>query len=142
VAGGLLIAALLALVLALRDGDEAPAPRPTLQLGPEAQLEPLPGRPRARATARLVQRDGRERLELRVAGLPPPRGRYAVWLYSSVAQARPLGSFPSGDIELDAPLPPGAERYREVDVSLEPEDGNDDHSGQSFLRVPLARLRP
>ena len=64
------------------------------------------------------------------------------WLYSSVAQARPLGSFPSGDIELDAPLPRDAGRYRDVDISLEPDDRKSDHSGDSYLRVPLARLRP
>ena len=65
-----------------------------------------------------------------------------MWLYSSVDRARPLGSFPSGEFDLDAPLPRDAERYREVDISLEPGDGNPNHSGDSYLRVPLARLRP
>ena len=77
-----------------------------------------------------------------MAGLPRPRGEYAVWLYSSVTRARQLGRFPTGDIELNAPLPPDADRYREVDISLEPDDGNQNHSGASLLRVPLARLRP
>jgi len=140
--GGLLIAAVVAAVLALSGGGEDPQPRRTAQLGPSAQLEPLPGMPPARAAARLIQRDGRERLELNVLGLPRPRGAYAVWLYSSVTQARQLGRFPTGDIELDAPLPRDADRYRELDVSLEPDDGNDNHSGASLLRVPLARLRP
>jgi hypothetical protein len=140
--GGLLIAVVAALVLALWGGGDEPQQRRTLQLGPTAQLEPLPGMPRARGRARLVQREGRDRLELRVTGLPRPDGRYTVWLYSSVSDARSLGSFPSGDIELDAPLPRRAERYRDIDVSLEPEDGNDNHSGDSYLRVPLPRLRP
>ena len=140
--GGVLIAAAAALVLALVGGRDNPPKRRTLQLGPTAQLEPLPGMPPARARARLVQRAGRDRLELRVAGLPRPRGRYTVWLYNSVADAKALGSFPAGDIELDAPLPSDFERYRDVDVSLEPANGNPNHSGDSFLRAPLARLRP
>jgi hypothetical protein len=140
--GGLLIAAAVALGLALAGGEEEEPQRRTLQLGPTAQLEALPGMPEARARARLVRRDGRDRLDLRVAGLPRPRGRYTVWLYSSVTRARSLGSFPSGDIELDAPLPRDAERYRDVDISLEPDDDNANHSGDSYLRVPLARLRP
>ena len=140
--GGLLIAAVAAGVLALAGGDDEEPRRRTLQLGPAAQLEPLPGIPAARGRARLVRRDRRDRLELRVTGLPRPRGRYEVWLYSSVAQAQPLGSFPTGDIELDAPLPRDADRYRDIDISLEPADANDNHSGDSYLRVPLARLRP
>ena len=140
--GGLLIAAVAALVLALWGNGDEPAPRRTAQLGPTAELEPLPGAPRAQATARLIRREGRDRLELDVRGLPRPRGAYGVWLYSSVTQAEQLGRFPTGEIELDAPLPRSAERYDEVDVSVEPDDGNDNHSGASILRVPLARLRP
>lgn len=140
--GGLLIAAVVAVVLALAGGGDDPQPRRTAQLGPEARLEPLPGMPPARATARLVRREGRNRLELRVNGLPRPRGSYAVWLYSGVTQAKQLGRFPSGDIDLDAPLPSDAGRYSDVDISLEPDDGNANHSGASLLRVPLARLRP
>ncbi len=140
--GGLLIAAVVAAVLALSGGGEDPQPRRTAQLGPTAELEPLPGMPPGRARARLVRRDGRDRLELNVIGLPRPRGSYAVWLYSNVTQAKQLGRFPTGNFELDALLPRDADRYRDVDVSLEPDDGNDNHSGASLLRVPLARLRP
>src|SRR4051794_21555473 len=82
--GGPLIAVVAALVLAFAGGGDEPRQRRSLQLGPTAQLEPLPGMPRARSRARLVQREGRDRLELRVTGLPRPDGRYTVWLYSSV----------------------------------------------------------
>jgi hypothetical protein len=141
--GGALIAAVAVLVLALSGGDENQGRHRTLQLGPEAKLEPLPGMPSARAEARLVQRDGRERLDLHVRGLPRPSGGdYAVWLYSSVTKAKQLGSFPSGTFDLDAPLPRDSEQYGVVDISMEPDDGNPNHSGDSFLRVPLARLRP
>ena len=107
--GGLLIAAVVAAVLSLSGGEDEPPPRRTAQLGPTATLEPLPGMPRADATARLVRRGGRDRLELRVTGLPRPRGAYAVWLYSSVTRAKQVGRFPTGDIELDAPLPRDAD---------------------------------
>jgi hypothetical protein len=39
-----------------------------------------------------------------------------------------------------AELPAAAARYRYIDVSLEPADGNPNHSGQSVLRVPLRGL--
>lgn len=140
--GGAAIAVVAAVILALTGGSDEPQPRRTLQLGPEAQLEPLPGMPRADATARLVQRAGRDRLQLKVKGLPKPRGAYGVWLYSAVTNARQIGKFPTGTIDLDAPLPADADRFTDVDISLEPNDGNQSHSGNSVLRVPLARLRP
>jgi hypothetical protein len=37
-------------------------------------------------------------------------------------------------------LPARARRYRFVDVSLEPTDSNRNHSGDSVLRAPLAKL--
>jgi hypothetical protein len=140
--GGIVIAATVAVILALSGGSDEPKPRRTAQLGPAAQMEPLPGMPRADGTARLVQRDGRDRLELKVKGLPKRRGAYGVWLYSSVTMARQIGKFPTGTFELDAPLPADFDSFSDVDISLEPDDGNHNHSGDSYLRVPLARLRP
>jgi hypothetical protein len=43
---------------------------------------------------------------------------------------------------LDLKLPGNATHYRYVDVSLEPADGNPNHSGESVLRVPLSKLSP
>ena len=37
-------------------------------------------------------------------------------------------------------LPRNASHYRYVDISREPPDGNPNHSGESVLRVPLAKL--
>lgn len=139
---GILSVVVVALSLAFLGCGEDPAPRGTAQLGPEAELERLPGGPRASATARLVRRDGRDRLELRIRGLGRPEGAYAVWLYSSAARARRLGRFTIGEIELDVPLPSDVERFRDLDVSVEPENDIANHSGKSILRVPLARMRP
>jgi Anti-sigma-K factor rskA len=83
------------------------------------------------------------RLQLDVRGLPGPRGgaTYEAWLYNSVIDAQPLGSSHGGHVAIDAKLPAGATRYRYVDVSLEPADGNPSHSGDSVVRVALAKLR-
>ncbi len=39
---------------------------------------------------------------------------------------------------MSARLPANFRRYRFIDVSREPADGNPNHSGQSVLRVPVA----
>ena len=95
----------------------------------------------ARATARRLGGPG-ARLELTVAGLPPPDGRYEVWLFNSVADAVSLGELPSNGTRLTVRLPRAAGDYRFLDLSLEPLDGNPNHSGQSLLRAPAAKLRP
>jgi hypothetical protein len=128
---------------------EQPAPEPA-QPDPEpvppAQPEPPTAEVAAVAdsgaegTAQLT--DGGRRLELRVRGLPDPGGdSYTVWLYDSIIDARRLGGARSGSFELSTRLPPAADRYRFVDVSLERADGNVSHSGRSVARVPLADLR-
>ena len=76
-----------------------------------------------------------------VQGLPDPtRGGYVVWLYNSVTDARAWpGRRAVAASTSRARLPAGYRRYRFIDVSREPPDGNSAHSGQSVLRVPLAR---
>jgi hypothetical protein len=109
----------------------APKPPP----GP-VRLQPLPGIRGASGTARLAGR----RLELRLRGLAPraPEG-YTAWLYSSIADAVAVARF-SGDGRMTASLPRSPRRYRFIDISQEPADGNPNHSGISLLRVPVASL--
>jgi hypothetical protein len=154
----LLLALIAAAVVALTsgtsgDGDErstAPAPAPR-QPAAEPREQPSSPEP-ARRSARLEAvgatgargtasiRDGRLRLSAR--GLADPAGgAYQVWLYDSIIDARSIGSSERTTIDLTAKLPAGASRYEWVDVSLEPADGNPNHSGQSVLRVPLKKLR-
>ena len=119
------------------DAQEKPPP----PAGAGAPLEPLgEDAAEARGTGRLTTQRGRSLLELTIGGLPSPEGRYQVWLYNSVSDAVSLGSFAGRRIELAAPLPDDLERYRYVDVSLEPEDGNENHSGQSLLRLETDKL--
>jgi hypothetical protein len=65
-----------------------------------------------------------------------------VWLYDSVADSQKLASFDAPKARIDVRLPAGFRRYRFVDVSREPADGNPNHSGLSLLRVPISRLLP
>jgi hypothetical protein len=51
-----------------------------------------------------------------------------------------VAHFSGSRARLEAPLPRGFQRYRFIDVSSEPADGNPNHSGASVLRVPLAKL--
>jgi hypothetical protein len=139
-------AVIIAIVLAVTGGSSskkhrAPSRATPAQRAPKAagaRLAPVgPNGARARGTASIS--GGRLRLD--VTGLPAPRGAvYEAWLYNSVIDAVPLGTAASPHVVLDKALPANARRYRYVDISLEPADGNPTHSGDSFLRVPLAKL--
>lgn len=145
-AGGVAIAVVVALVLALGGNDddrasfvgegepaEAPAPR-------TGRLEAL-GNVEGGGTARVTGPEDRRVLRLTVQGLPRPAGGgYVVWLYDSLSDARPLTASRRGTFSVRETLPPGFERYGFLDVSREPADGNDNHSGQSVLRVPLEQV--
>ena len=139
------IGALLALLLSGGDddGDDTPPPRKLQEPFPPrgegergTRLEPLAG---TRGSGRIfVAGDGRLVVALR--GLPKPDGTYQAWLYDSVVDAVPLGTFREGSGRLSARLPARAARYRFVDVSLEPADSNRNHSGDSVLRARLGEL--
>jgi hypothetical protein len=103
--------------------------------GGTAQLAPLGGGP---GEGRLSITD--EGATITVSDLPKPSGSYQVWLYNSVVQAQSLGSIQGGSGRLEVRLPPDARRYQFLDVSHEPADGNQNHSGESVLRAPLREL--
>jgi len=105
------------------------------------QLEPLLGGRAGRGTASLKGEGEEAALTLNVGGLPAPEGEYEVWLYNSLSDAVSLGRFAGRRIELFQPVPVDPADYRFLDISLEPADGNENHSGQSVLRAPLEELR-
>ena len=80
------------------------------------------------------------RLELRVRGLPVVEGAYEVWLFNSALDALGLARVARGSFAIRTRLPKGAGRWRYLEVSREPLDGNPNHSGASLLRVRMARL--
>lgn len=103
--------------------------------GRSTRLTALPG---GRGEGRLVVTDEGATITLR--GLPQPDGTYQVWLYDNVVDAKSLGTIPDASGKLEVQLPADARRYRFLDVSLEPADGNPNHSGDSVLRAPLRDL--
>jgi hypothetical protein len=76
-----------------------------------------------------------------IRALPNPRGGvYGVWLYDSIVRAKSLGTLPDGNGNIEVTLPADARSYRFLDVSLEPDDGNPNHSGETVMRAPLGEL--
>ena len=80
------------------------------------------------------------KLQLKAGGLAKG-GHYEVWLYNSIIDARSIGKASGGSFTVKASLPGNWKRWRYVDVSREPRDGNLSHSGESVLRVPTSSLR-
>ncbi len=149
--GLLLIAgAIVAIALATTDNGNGPnASSSAPSQPPKAQKPPAPpkggappvkllpiGATKATGTVRVSK--GKLRLE---AGGLAPRGHYQVWLYNSIIDARPIGTGNGSRFTVTAGLPASWKRFRFIDVSREPRDGNLSHSGESVLRVPTKSLR-
>lgn len=158
--------ALVALLVTRGSGDDktsgkapaAAAPAASAPSEPSKPAKATPRKPAARAAGKKVAlaavagsaggaagkaslADGGKRLILDVEGLPEPgSGSYQVWLYNSVIDAESIGASRGRDLKMDLKLPGRASHFRSVDVSREPRDGNPNHSGQSVLRVPFAKL--
>jgi len=147
----LLIITVVALIIALTSGEDDTASEPTAQ--EQRQQEPAErpadreerqARPQrltglgsggATGTATI---DGRK-LTLKLRNLPDPKGGvYTVWLYDSIIDAKRLAEVRGRTAT--AKLPRNTKGYEFLDVSLEPRDGNANHSGQSVLRAELRKL--
>ncbi|MEA2442801.1 MAG: hypothetical protein QOJ12_93 [Thermoleophilales bacterium] len=125
----LLVGALIGVIIGLANtGNDKASTPPAVKTS--LQLAPLAGHS-GRAAAAI---DG-NRLHLTVSGLAG--GAYEAWLYNSIADARPIGRLKAPAGTLDARLPANWRDYRYLDVSLEPPDGNPNHSGETVLRAPL-----
>ena len=88
-------------------------------------------------TVKLARSGGRATLV--VSGLAPSRRGefYELWLLSPPGDLVSLGSFrvgAGGRATLEVPLPVDPSRYRFLDVSVEPDDGDPSHSARSILR--------
>ena len=78
-------------------------------------------------------------MTLDVSGLPQSGDRefYELWLLGEKGELIALGSFrvpPDGSSTIEVPLPVDPDRYRYFDVSIQPENGDPQHSGRSVLR--------
>lgn len=101
------------------------------------RLQPLAGvSGRALITIRGAQ------AELRGRGLPPsgPHDYYEAWLADARGRMVSMGTFRVGrDGRVDARMPVAVDlrRFRQVDVSLEPDDGDPAHSAHSVLHASI-----
>ena len=118
-----------ALVLGLRDAGGPEVTTPLVALGQVS----------ASGQVVLSDREDPRSLLVETSGLPRPDGSYEVWLLD-LADDRlvPLGVLDdSGSGRLDVPEGVRVSEYPVVDVSLEPDDGDPAHSGDSVLRGDL-----
>ena len=112
----------------------APAERVTAR----ATLSPLPTVPSSAAGTVRVLSDGEMRVDVR--NLPLTTGFHEVWLIDPDDPTRmvAIGNL-SATSDALLTVPPGIDmnRYRLVDISDEPHDGDAAHSGHSLLRGTL-----
>jgi hypothetical protein len=95
---------------------------------------PAAGGPSARARMRGAGDDQVMTMTARDLPRPPAGAWYEVWLIGDAGEMFPVGVL-APDGEGIWSLPAGvAARYRAIDVSLEPADGDPSHSGRSVLR--------
>jgi anti-sigma-K factor RskA len=106
--------------------------------GPSAPLLAL-GPVSASGEVVLAAGAGGRSLRVATEGLPAPEGLYEVWLIDLEAgRLVALGTLDdAGRAELAVPAGVDLSDYPEVDVSLEPHDGDPQHSGDSVLRGDL-----
>lgn len=99
----------------------------------------------AAATARLVEGDDGYEIRLDDASLPdPPENDLELWLISTdddgaITDVQPVSLVDAaspGTYAVPTTLDPDV--YTVVDISIEPRDGNEAHSGRSILRGVLA----
>ncbi len=135
---GLAAAACLGLVVggggvyAVTSGDDAST---TPQVLASAALDPLEGQT-ATGTVTVVSTSSGPQVSVDVSGLAKPDGFYEVWLLDKDAKKLiALGVLDGTDKGVFA-MPPGVSMsdYPVVDVSLEPQDGNPEHSHNSLVR--------
>lgn len=109
----------------------------------QLELKPVSGQ-KGQGVAAIVENKGKLELLLRAGVTPNERNQaYEVWLYNSAKDAVSLGAgvAQGGQLEGRQELPADLlQRYKFIDVSLEPLDRNTKHSGNSVIRGELAKL--
>ena len=134
-----LLAAGLGAGLLLAGGEDEPAPTD----GVRVALDPVESRDAGASGEATLERGAGGRANVRVSGLRPSAAGdfYELWLIGDGGELVSLGSFrvpQSGTTDVSVPLPVDPGRFRFVDVSREPDDGDPAHSKVSVLRGPTA----
>jgi anti-sigma factor RsiW len=103
-----------------------------------ALAAPAVGGPSAQARMRGAGDDQVMTITARDLPRPPAGTWYEVWLVGDAGEAFPVGVLaPDGEGIWSLPADVAA-RYRAIDVTLEPADGDPSHSGRSVLRGSYA----
>lgn len=123
--------------LILGSGSDGGAPTGT----DAVQLAALPGVATG-ASATASMGGSLNGMELKVSGLPEskPGEYYELWALNTPKDLAPIGTFRVGadgkaDVRFALGIDPA--KYKALDVSVEREDGDPGHSGDSLLRAPL-----
>ncbi|TDD63426.1 hypothetical protein E1263_00285 [Kribbella antibiotica] len=116
----------------LRDDEKAPPVEVAIK------LDPLEGKAGA-GTADLVQATSGGQLKVTASGLSANQGFYEVWMINTDGKRMvSLGVLnPSSGGTFQIPGQIIAQGYRIIDISLEPDDGNPEHSHDSIIRGTL-----
>ncbi|MCO7222386.1 anti-sigma factor, partial [Klenkia sp. PcliD-1-E] len=135
VAAGLLVGVAVGAALA-RGGAGSPVPVPGTAVA-SAQLDPF-GDWDSSGEATLTETDGRWDLQVQLTAPPPAAdGFYEVWLLSADGGAQSLGNLEGASGSYVVPEGVDLSAYDTVDVSLEPYDGDPEHSTDSITRGTL-----
>lgn len=129
----LLVVGVVGAVVATRD--EGPSTRVIAT----ARLDQLEDLGSTAVTARLEERDGVDHLVIDATAMPaaPDGSDYELWLIDKDAtDPRSLGTV-SGSADVVVPKSIDPRRHPLVDISLEPRDGDHQHSGHSLMRGEL-----
>jgi hypothetical protein len=111
-------------------------------------LQPLNGA-KAQGVAYILKQGNKQVLAV-TAKLPPlpatqRKAAYNVWLFNSPKDAYSIGAqftTAQGDYQGVGALPANWQRYKFVDVSIQPFNRTTAHSGNSVLRGAFANLKP
>jgi anti-sigma-K factor RskA len=133
--GGLAAVAAAAAVLALVLAGSGSPHRQTVR------LSALAGAPADSWASATITASGR--ISVSVMHLPPTDRdhHYELWLMTSTTDLVPVGSFRvggDGSAKLSMSLPTAPQRYRYLDVSLQPDGSNTAISAESLLRGPTS----
>lgn len=123
----------------MRGPDNQPgSPGPSSSVVAAASLAALPDHT-GTGEAQIVTRDGVDYLKIDASDLSQGNGFYEVWLIDpKTMQMVGLGALDSAQGLFPIPTGLDLSKYRLVDVSLEPMDGQPTHSGNSIVRGELA----
>lgn len=125
-------AGIVGTLIVTSDNDKPPPPAAVIQ------LQPLAGKS-GDGSADLIHGATGSELKVAAAGLDNTQGFYEVWLINvdgkRMVSLGVLNPRTGGTFQIPADIT--AQGYRIVDVSLEPDDGNPEHSHDSIIRGTL-----